>query len=45
MIKFGVAGNSNSFYEDGFSHTAEAAPWCVKKGVDLFEYSFGKAFV
>lgn len=42
MIKFGVAGNSLSFYAEGNKHTYEAAKWCAKKGIDVFEYSFGK---
>lgn len=42
MIKFGVAGNSNSFYDVGFSHTYEAAKWCAGRGIDAFEYSFGR---
>ncbi|HHU42848.1 MAG: TIM barrel protein [Christensenellales bacterium] len=42
MIKFGVSGNSNSFYEDGFSSTIDAAKWCKSKGLDLYEYSFGR---
>ncbi|NCA92337.1 hypothetical protein EOM82_03680, partial [bacterium] len=42
MTKFGVAGNSNSFYEQGHLRTVEAAKWCKDRGIDLFEYSFGK---
>lgn len=42
MIKFGVAGNSLSFYEEGHKHTEEAAKWCFDRGIDVFEYSFGK---
>ncbi len=42
MIKFGVAGNSASFYAEGHKHTVEAADWCKKRGLDCFEYSFGK---
>lgn len=42
MVKFGVAGNSNSFYAEGHKHTEEAAAWCRDRGLDLFEYSFGK---
>ena len=42
MIKFGVAGNSLSFYEEGYKHTYEAAKWCRDRGIDAFEYSFGK---
>lgn len=41
MIKFGVAGNSDSFYEEGKKHTYQAADWCRKRNLDLFEYSFG----
>lgn len=42
MIKFGVAGNSNSFYNEGYKHTYQAAEWCKNRGIDAFEYSFGK---
>lgn len=42
MIKFGVAGNSQAFYDEGHKHTIEAALWCKQKGIDVFEYSFGK---
>ena len=42
MIKFGPSGNSESFYAAGYSHTEEAAE-CVKlRGLDCFEYSFGR---
>lgn len=42
MIKFGVAGNSKSFYDEGHVSTTEAAAWCAKRKIDIFEYSFGK---
>lgn len=42
MIKFGVAGNSKSFFEEGGETTAEAAAWCAARGIDIFEYSFGR---
>ena len=42
MIKFGVAGNSNSFYSEGNTTTVQAAKWCKNRGVDVFEYSFGR---
>ncbi len=42
MIKFGVAGNSESFYAEGHTSTVEAALWCKNRGIDMFEYSFGK---
>ncbi|MFI3229180.1 MAG: TIM barrel protein [Bacillota bacterium] len=42
MIKFGVAGNSKSFFADGLSTSIQAADWCAKKGIDCYEYSFGR---
>ena len=42
MIKFGVAGNSLSFYAEGHERTEEAAKWCRERGIDVFEYSFGR---
>lgn len=42
MIKFGPAGNSDLFYEQGFKHTYEAPKWVSKLGLNAFEYSFGR---
>ncbi|MBO7178223.1 MAG: TIM barrel protein [Clostridia bacterium] len=42
MIKFGVAGNSKSFYDEGYTQTIEAGLWCKNRGIDAFEYSFGR---
>lgn len=42
MTKIGVAGNSVSFYDEGHSSTIEAGKWCADRGIDIFEYSFGK---
>ncbi len=42
MIKFGPSGNSESFYAEGFAHTEEAALFVKKRGLDCFEYSFGR---
>lgn len=42
MIRFGVAGNSHSFYDEGHQRTFEAAEWLRARGLDAFEYSFGK---
>ena len=42
MIKFGPSGNSDSFYEEGFEHTEEAAGYVRARGLDCFEYSFGR---
>ena len=42
MIKFGPSGNSESFYAAGYSHTEEAASFVKERGLDCFEYSFGR---
>ena len=42
MIKFGPSGNSESFFAEGYSHTEEAALWVKNRGLDCFEYSFGR---
>lgn len=42
MIKFGPSGNSESFFNDGNKSTSEMPKWLSAKGLDLFEYSFGR---
>lgn len=42
MIKFGVAGNSQKFYDEGNTSTLQAAAWCAERGIEVFEYSFGR---
>lgn len=42
MTKFGPSGNSDSFFAAGYSHTEEAAPFVRERGLDCFEYSFGR---
>ena len=42
MIKFGPSGNCESFYAEGFTHTEESAEFVKKRGLDCFEYSFGR---
>ncbi len=42
MIKFGPSGNSESFYAEGHGHTEEAAQYVKERGLDCFEYSFGR---
>ena len=42
MIKFGPSGNCESFYAEGYSRTEEAAAFVKKRGLDCFEYSFGR---
>ena len=45
MIKFGPSGNGDSFYAEGFKHTAEAAIFCKNRGLDCYEYSFGRGIL
>ena len=42
MIKFGPSGNCESFYAEGNLHTEEAATFVKARGLDCFEYSFGR---
>ena len=42
MIKFGPSGNCESFYAEGFAHTEQSAEFVKKRGLDCFEYSFGR---
>ncbi len=42
MIKFGPSGNSFSFEAEGHKHTEEAARFVRERGLDCFEYSFGR---
>ena len=42
--KFGVAGNSESFYADGNKHTHESPAWLASKGLDAYEYQCGRGY-
>ncbi len=42
MIKFGPSGNDAAFYAEGNKHTEQAALYVKNKGLDCFEYSFGR---
>jgi len=42
MIKFGPSGNAESFYAAGYAHTEDAAAFVKERGLDCFEYSFGR---
>ncbi|MGI6161369.1 MAG: TIM barrel protein [Christensenellales bacterium] len=41
-IRFGPAGNSDSFYEEGNTASYQAPAWIAARGLDAFEYSFGR---
>lgn len=42
MIRFGPAGNSESFYAQGYKSTLQAPQWLHEMGLNAFEYSFGR---
>ena len=41
-IKFGPAGNSESFYAQGFKSSLEMPKWLAEIGLDAYEYSCGR---
>lgn len=45
MIKFGPAGNDNEFFEEGNKTLLEAPEWIKKKGLDIYEISFGHGII
>jgi deoxyribonuclease-4 len=42
MTRFGPAGNSERFYEEGHKATVEAPAWVAAQGLNAFEYSAGR---
>ena len=42
MIKFGPSGNSQSFFDAGLKHSEQSASFVKERGLDCFEYSFGR---
>jgi len=42
MIRFGPAGNSESFYNQGYKSTWQAPAWLEGMGLTAYEYSFGR---
>ncbi len=42
MIRFGPSGNSDSFFAAGYERTEDAARFVKERGLDCFEYSFGR---
>ena len=40
--QIGPSGNSESFYAAGYSHTEQSAAFVKERGLDCFEYSFGR---
>ncbi len=42
MIRFGPAGNSDSFYAQGYQASWQAPAWLRSMGLSAYEYSFGR---
>ncbi|MEG1711404.1 MAG: TIM barrel protein [Clostridia bacterium] len=42
MVKFGPSGNADSFYADGNKLSEQAPKWLNLKGLQAYEYSFGR---
>ncbi|MDO5326044.1 MAG: TIM barrel protein [Clostridia bacterium] len=42
MIRFGPAGNSDSFYVQGYKASWQAPAWLRGMGLNAYEYSFGR---
>ncbi len=42
FAKFGPAGNSTAFYDDGNRASSQAPAWIKAQGLDLYEYQCGK---
>ena len=41
-IKFGPSGNSQAFFDAGYTKSEDSATWVKNMGLDCFEYSFGR---
>lgn len=42
LPKFGPAGNSDSFYSQGYKHSVQMPQWLFNLGLDAYEYQCGK---
>lgn len=42
MLRFGPAGNSESFYAQGYKSSYQAPEWLHSMGLSAYEYSFGR---
>jgi deoxyribonuclease-4 len=42
MIWFGPAGNSDSFYEQGYKHSWQMPKWLNDMGLNAYEYQCNK---
>ena len=42
MLRFGPAGNSESFYAQGYKSSLQAPEWLHSMGLSAYEYSFGR---
>jgi len=44
-MKFGPSGNSDSFFSEGHKSSLETPLWLHNRGLDIFEYSFGRGII
>ncbi|NLK17925.1 MAG: TIM barrel protein [Clostridiales bacterium] len=42
MVKFGPSGNADSFYALGYQSTLDTPKYLAERGLDAYEYSFGR---
>lgn len=42
FAKFGPSGNSQSFFDEGYTSTLDTFKWESQRGLELFEYSLGR---
>ena len=42
MIRYGPAGNSQSFHDLGYKGTKDLVPYCLRMGLTAFEYQCGR---
>ena len=45
MIWFGPAGNSKSFYEQGYKHSWQMPQWLREQGLNAYEYQCSKGIL
>lgn len=44
IIRFGPSSNDESFYADGLQNSIDAPAWIHNKGLNAYEYSFGRGY-
>lgn len=44
VIRFGPSGNEDLFYQEGNKRSVDAPKWLKSKGLNAYEYSFGRGY-